>query len=322
MTIDRLVLTGLFALLASAAGAQPPAAAPAAARTTYVLGADDVIGIRATDAEEISDKAIRIGANGTINLPMVGRVQAGGLTTEDLEKKLVTLLKPFVRMPEVSVNLVEMRSQPVSVIGAVGNPGVQQLQGRKTLVEMLSLAGGVRVDSGYSVKITRSKEWGAIPLRNATEDPTGQFTVAEVNLKEIMEAKNPANNIPIMPNDVISVPRGDMVYVVGDVKRSGGFVLGEKARISVLQALSLAAGLERTASASNAKILRADTGGGTRTEVPVNLKNILAGKDQDVPMEPDDILFVPGSKPKAAIIRGLEAALQVGTGLAIYRTGN
>jgi polysaccharide export outer membrane protein len=312
----------LILLLASAALAQPTASVAAASRTTYILGPDDVIGIRATDAEEVSEKAIRIGANGSINLPLVGRVQAGGLTTDDLEKKLVTLLKPFVRTPEVTVNVVEMRSQPVSVIGAVTNPGVQQLQGRKTLVEMLSLAGGVRIDSGYSVKITRSKEWGPIPLAGAVEDPTGQFTVGEVSLKEIMEAKNPANNIAIMPNDVISVPRGEMVYVVGDVKRAGGFVLGEKATVSVLQALSLASGLERTASSSNAKILRADTGGGARSEVPVNLKNILAGKDQDVPMEPDDILFVPGSRPKAAVFRGLEAALQVGTGLAIYRTGN
>ena len=316
------MLAWLILLLASAALAQPTASLAAAPRTTYVLGPDDVIGIRATDAEEISEKAIRIGANGSINLPLVGRVQAGGLTTDDLEKKLVTLLKPFVRTPEVTVNVVEMRSQPVSVIGAVTSPEVQQLQGRKTLVEMLSLAGGVRIDSGYSVKITRSKEWGPIPLAGAVEDSTGQYTVGEVSLKEIMEAKNPANNIPIMPNDVISVPRGEMVYVVGDVKRAGGFVLGEKARVSVLQALSLASGLERTASSSNAKILRADTGGGARAEVPVNLKNILAGKDQDVPMEPDDILFVPGSKPKAAVFRGLEAALQVGTGLAIYRTGN
>ena|SRR5579872_6396462 len=225
-------------------------------RATYQLGPDDVISIKATDAEDLSDKAIRIGSNGYITLPMVGRVHAGGLTTEEVEKELILRLKPFIRNPEVFVSLVELRSQPVSVIGAVKAPGVQQLQGRKTLVEMLSLAGGAREDSGYRVKITRKKEWGSIPLPNAAMDASGQFSIAEVSLKDIMEAKNPAENIAIMPNDVISVPRAEMVYVIGEVKRPGGFVLGETANMSVLQALSMASGLERTAASARAKILR------------------------------------------------------------------
>src|SRR5262249_49750802 len=149
----------------------------------------DVISIRATDAEEVSDKSLRIGSNGFINLPLVGRVQAGGLTTEELEQELITKLKPYVRKPEVTVSVVEAKSQPVSVLGAVNTPGVQQLQGRKTLMEMLSLAGGVRQDAGYSVKIVREKEWGPIPLPNAAPDPTGRFSVAEVNLKSILAAK-------------------------------------------------------------------------------------------------------------------------------------
>ena len=318
-----LTIAAAAVLLMSSVLAQqpdPPAAPP---RGTYLLGPDDVISIRAVDAEEISDKSIRIGSTGYINLPMVGRVQAAGLTTEELEKELTTRLKPFIRNPEVSVNVVELRSQPVSVIGAVATPGVHQLQGRKTLVEVLSMAGGVRADSGYSVKITRQKEWGQIPLPNAAMDPTGQFSIAEVNLKQIMAAKNPAENILIMPNDVISVPRAEMIYVIGDVKRAGGFVLGEKANMSVLQALSMASGLERTAASSKARILRASTSSDlTRTEVAVNLKKILAGKDQDVPMEPEDILFVPGNKYKTISIRALEAGLSVGTGLAIYRAGN
>jgi polysaccharide export outer membrane protein len=251
---------------------------------------------------------------------MVGRVQASGRTTEDMEKEIATRLKTYIRNPEVSVSVVELRSQPVSVIGEVMTPGVHQLQGRKTLVEMLSLAGGTRQDAGYSVRVTRQKEWGPIPLPHAAVDSSGEFSVAEVNLKEIMDAKNPAANILIMPHDVISVPRAELVYVIGDVKRSGGFVLGEKARMSVLQALSLASGLEKTAAPSKAKILRASTTHDLkRTEIPVNLKRVLAGQDQDVPMEPDDILLVPGSKTRTALIRGLESALQIGTGVAIYR---
>src|SRR6202007_3423966 len=88
-------------------------------------------------------------------------------------------------------------------------------------------------------------------------DPTDKFSVAEVNLKEIMEAKNPEENIQICPHDVISVPKAEMVYVIGEMRRSGGFVLGEHQSISVLQVLSLAEGLNGGADTRHAKILRA-----------------------------------------------------------------
>jgi polysaccharide export outer membrane protein len=306
--------------LAVVAWAQPPDRREGAAPSPYVLGPDDSISVHVTDAEDISDKPIRVGSNGYITLPMVGRVQASGRTTEELEKDLAARLKTFIRNPEVAVTLLEQHSQPVSVVGEVAVPGIHQLQGKKTLVEMISLAGGVRPSAGYSLKITRQKEWGPIPLPNAAMDATGQYSVAEVNLKEIMEAKNPAENILIMPNDVISVPRGEVIYVIGDVKKPGEYVLGARARISVLQALAMAAGLERTAATKNARILRSSTSPDMkRTEVTVDLKRVLSGQDKDVPMEPEDILLVPGSKTRTALLRGLESALQIGSGIAIYR---
>ncbi len=311
----------LACLLALPAWAQTLASSPAP-RGTYLLGTDDIISIHATDADEVSDKAIRIGPGGFINLPMVGRIKAAGMSVEDLEKELTVRLKPFIRQPEVAVNIVELRSQPVSVIGEVSSPGILQLQGKKTLVEALSMAGGLRGESGYSVKITRRKEWGPIPLPNATTDPTGEFSVAEVSLRDIMEARDPAANILIMPNDVISVPRAEMVYVIGEVKRAGGFVLGDKAHMSVLQAMSMAAGLDRNAYASRSRVLRFRDGSATRSEIPVNVERILAGKDQDVPLQPDDILFVPSNKTKAAALKAVEAMIQAGTGVAIYRGGN
>jgi polysaccharide biosynthesis/export protein len=321
MGISKLftVAMTLFALAAFAQPADRPKESPGA---QYVLGPDDTISIRVTDAEEFVDKPIRIGSNGYITLPMVGRVQVSGRTAENLEKELTARLKTYIRNPEVSVSVVEEHSQPVSVFGEVAVPGIHQLQGRKTLVEILSLAGGPRPDAGYSVKITRQKEWGAIPLPNAVTDPSGQFSVAEVNLKQITEAKNPAENILIMPNDVISVPRAEAIYVIGDVKRPGQFVLGAKSYMSVLQALAMASGLEKTAATSKARILRAAASPDLkRTEIAVDLKKVLDGKDEDVPMRPDDILLVPGSKTRTALIRGLESALQLGSGIAMYRVG-
>src|SRR5437867_4019906 len=136
--------------------AQPPAEKMIGQwRSTYVLGPDDVVNIRVLDAEEITDKPVRISSTGQISLPMIGRLQAAGLTVEQLEAELVTQLKAYFKEPEVAVSMAEFRSQPVSVIGAVGNAGVLQLQGSKTLVEILSMAGGLRADAGYSIRITR-----------------------------------------------------------------------------------------------------------------------------------------------------------------------
>jgi polysaccharide export outer membrane protein len=231
------------AMLAAPAGAQVTGNDVAA---SYVLGPNDQLTIRALDAEEISDKTYRVGSDGDLTLPMIGRVKAAGLTAGELESELVSKLEKYIRRPKVAVTVTEFHSQPVSVIGAVTTPGVIQLQGKKTLVEILSMAGGLRNDAGQSVMITRRKEWGPLPLPGVKEDATGQFSIAELRLKDVLEARIPELNIMIRPEDLISVPRAETIYVLGAVKRAGGFVLNERDALSVLQALSLAGGLERT----------------------------------------------------------------------------
>jgi polysaccharide export outer membrane protein len=257
--------------------------------------------------------------SGFIRLPLVGRIQAAGLTIDQLETELVRELKKYMRDPQVSVSVTEFRSQPVSVLGAVRNPGVLQVQGRKTLLEMISLAGGIDPEAGHSIKITRRKEFGPIPLKSAVADETGEYSVADVDLESILEARNPAENIEVKPNDVITVPRGQLVYVMGQVKTPGGFVLRQRETLSALQALALAQGLDRTAKPQDARILRTVEGAPQRLEIRVDLRKVLQGKTSDVPLQPNDVLFIPNNVPKSAMIRGLEAALQVGTGLAVYR---
>jgi polysaccharide biosynthesis/export protein len=287
--------------------------------TTYTLGTDDQIVIRAVDVEEIDNKPVRIDTRGNINLPLVGHIEAAGLTTDELEKKIAERLKTYVNVPDVSVSVVDLRSQPISVLGSVQTPGVHQLQGQKSLFEVLSLAGGLRPDAGNLVKVSRHLEWGPIPLPTAANDSTDQFSVASVSVKSIMSASNPAENILIRPNDVVSVPKANMVYAIGAVRKPGGFVLGENESLSALQVLSLAEGLETSASAKNVKIMRNIPGSGNRAEIPVDLQKILTGKASDVSLLADDILFIPTSASKSAALRTLEAAIQVGTGIAIYR---
>jgi polysaccharide export outer membrane protein len=283
----------------------------------YVLGPDDQLVLRVLEAEEISDKPVRIDGKGYVTLPMIGRIRAGGYTTEQFEEQLVERLRKYIRIPQASVSVSEFRSKPVSVLGSVNNPGVIQLGNKHTLIEVLSLAGGIRSDAGHSIKITRQREQGTLPLPNVRDE--GEFFVGEVSLKSVIEATNPLDNIAIKPHDVISVPRADLIYVTGEVKKSGGFTLGENENISVLQALALAEGVERTAALGSGRILRNGPNTGKRGEIPVHLGAILAGKEPDVKMQPNDILFVPGNSAKKAGWRAIEAAIQVGTGIIIWR---
>ena len=191
----------ILVLFALCAAAQQPNEAVKKLDSGYVLGPDDQIVIHALDSPEISEKPFLIGMNGNITLPLIGRVQAGGLTVEEFETELNTGLKKYMQDPQVSVTVAEFRSQPVSVFGAVTKPGVIQLRGRKTLYEVLSMAGGPNDAAGSTLTVTRRRENGEIPLPGATVDPTGQFSTAELNVQEILEGKNPAANIEIKPND-------------------------------------------------------------------------------------------------------------------------
>src|SRR6266478_6666831 len=323
-SIIAVGLAGVFSIVG--AGAQIPASPDEAKakcgsqiRSTYLLGPDDQLEISGPELSDLSNKPVRIDGDGDIQVPLAGRIHVAGLTVQQTEQELNSVLSKYIRKPQVVVGVAEVRSQPVSILGAVNTPGVHQVQGHKTLLEMLALAGGIRSDAGYSIRITREVEWGCIPLPNAGLDPSGRFSVAEVNLQEIMEAKNPEEDIQIFPHDIISVPKAEMVYVIGEVKRSGGFVLGEHQTMSVLQALSLAEGLNTTADARHARILRLKRDADQRVEMAVDVKGILNGKGRDVPLQGDDILFVPGSTGKKAALRALEAAVQTGTGLAIWR---
>jgi polysaccharide export outer membrane protein len=308
----RILVTSTFNV-ALVLSAEAPTA------TSYILGPNDQISVHVLHLEEIGPQPIRIDMEGYINVALAGRIHAGGLTVKALEEAIAERLKSDLLNPTVSVTIVEYHSQPVSILGAVNKPGVHQLQGQLRLFEALSSVDGLRQDAGDQIKITRRKEWGVLPLEGTITDPSGEFSIGTVSTKSVMEASNPEENIELKPNDVISVPKAKLVYIVGSVRRPGGFALNEKDTISVLQAISLAEGLERTASAGKAVILRNANGGANATEVPINVHSILSGKSKDMELKANDILFIPGSKAKAIALRAAEALVQTGTGLAIYK---
>lgn len=315
-----MLLRRLFGIAAWAAlrGAALAAENPAGL-AAYVLGPHDQVKISALHVPEIPRDALAVDDEGFLHLPLVGRVRAGGKTLEQLETALRDQLKEYVLEPEVAVSLITQRNLPVSVIGSVKTPGVYQVTERKRLIEVLSLAGGLRDDAGPRLTVTRQVSRGRLPLPGAQDDPSAQFSLAEVEIDALTRGMNPALNIPIEPEDVISVRRSDLVYVIGEVKKPGGFTLREKESVRVLQALAMAEGSLATASAKSAKIMRPKPGTAERTEIAVNLKRVLQGLDPDVLMQPDDILVIPPNVPRSIALRTVEAAVQTATGVIIWR---
>ncbi|HEY3836152.1 MAG TPA: polysaccharide biosynthesis/export family protein [Bryobacteraceae bacterium] len=280
------------------------------------MGPGDVIAIHALHVPEIAREPMKLAEDGSIDLPMIGHIKAAGLTPVQLSAEIRNRLDNFVKQPEVSVDVLEVKSRPVSVIGALKSPGVYQLSSTRHLLEILAAAGGVEETAGSVIHVSRPRESGPIPVPGATE--TADSYLARISLPDLVEGRCPESNIVILPHDVITVPRAKLVYVVGEVHKAGGFVLKERENISVLQAISLAEGLTVTAGSKNARIIRPSEDGSARAELPVNVKNILAGKAEDLALHPNDILFIPNSAAKNATLRGVETAIQVGTGLVIW----
>ncbi len=287
---------------------------------SYVLGTGDQLTVQVFGADDLPQRPYEVGPDGKINLPMVGKVQASGISVRDLETNLTTRYKVFFKNPQVSVSVTDYRSEPVTVVGAVNNPNVIQLHGPTRLMQVISQAGGLRADAGDKILITRPllAENGSAPSAGAS-DPNAKFYVKQIDLLQIIDGTDPSANVLVEANDVVTVPRAKMVYVVGAVGKPGGYVLdGHNSTLSVLQAIALAGGTSSTAASSKTRILHA-TGSGDRVEAEINLNKILSNKSPDIPLHADDILFVPNSTAKTIGYRAIEAGVGIGTGLAIWR---
>ena len=310
----------------------------------YAIGAEDVLDINVFEAQELN-REVRVAASGEITLPLLGAVQAAGLTPRELEKSIEALLREkYMKDPHVGVFVRDMQSHPVSVVGAVRKPGVFQVRGSKTLLEMLSLAEGLADDAGEEVIILRGaglKNSGesargglddAAKRPAATRGPGGPGpvdssfdqlspipeSVVRVNLKDLLDSTDTLRNPVVYPGDIVKVSRAGIVYVVGAVRRPGGFAMKSNESVSVLQAIALSEGLAPNAAKSHAKIIRTSDQNGARTETPLDLGKILSGKSADPMLMARDVVFVPDSAAKTAFSRGGEVAAQTLAGLLIF----
>jgi polysaccharide export outer membrane protein len=307
------------------------------------IGTGDLLHIDVFDVPELS-REVRVGDAGDISYPLIrAKITAAGFTPFQLEEKMEQLLieNGLVTHPQVSVFVKEQNSQPVSVVGAVVKPMVYQVIRPTTLLEILAGAGGITDDAGSFVIVTRSPTVPAARSAAAVigasangkvsasagtpsaNDPLGEAPqIISIRLQNLLESGDSAYNILIYGGDVVSVPRAGIVYVTGaGVSQPGGYVLqshGEQ--ITVLKAVALAHGLTGFAKADSAVIMRANPVTGQRDVIPVRIKQIEDQKTQDVPMNSNDVLYIPDSKGLKVLARGAEAAISIGSSVAIYRT--
>jgi len=284
-------------------------------KADYILGEGDRLSIRVFGVDDMPDRPVDVSAESDIVAPQVGRVNVGGMSVRALESALTQKYAKFYKDPEVTVTVIEYRSQPVTVIGSVFTPGVIQLRRPTRLMEVISQAGGLKPDAGDRVLITRKPA-----SSNASALANDQnFTTQEVDVRKIIEGQDPSLNVLVRSQDLITIPKAKLVYVVGEITRPGGYVLeGHSSSITVLQALALAGGANKTALTSQTRILRAGVDSTHRTELKIDLHKMLANKAPDVELRADDILFVPNSKAKTVGARALEMAAEVTTGVAIF----
>ncbi|HUK25543.1 MAG TPA: polysaccharide biosynthesis/export family protein [Terriglobales bacterium] len=268
----------------------PPKSTPSSA---LHLGPGDLVDVNVYNVPELSTKT-RISSSGDLYLPLIDYVHVGGLTIDEAQSVIEKRYADggFVKDPHVTVFVDEYASQGATILGEVARPGVYPVLGQQRLFDLLSLAGGLSDKAGNQVVITH---------RNQPDHP--ETLALSRNVSEV-----PKSNVRIIPGDTVVVRQADIVYVVGDVQRPTG-ILMERGNITVMQAIALAGGTTKTSKLGGARIIHRGPSG--MTEERVQLQKILEAKLPDVPMSPDDILFVPSSAFKGAIHGDVTTALQV-----------
>ncbi len=267
-----------------------------------LIGPGDLLEVSVYGAPDYI-KQVRVGSTGEITLPLAGTVKVGGLTPDKAEALITQRLSDghFFNDPRVSVLDKEFVTQGISVLGEVQKPGVYQMPGPRKLFDALSAAGGTTPRAGNTVSVLRrSDSQKSENVSLVYDDKSSKLT-----------------NIYVYPGDTVLVSKAGVVYVVGDVRLPGGFVM-ENSHMSILQAYAMAQGANSTAALDRAQLIRKAGPDSHPQESLISLKSILSAKSPDINLQPDDILFVPMSGAKAAGRRTIEAILQTVSGMAVY----
>lgn len=257
-------------------------ASKGASSNEYHIGPRDLVAVRVFEEPQLNVD-VRVNEDGTIRLPLVGNVSAEGLTENQLAARLKKILESsLLQRASVSVEVLEYRSRPISVIGAVKKPGNLDVSGRLTLLEALTDAGGLAENHGNTVNV----------LRRAENGLTDQVSIS---LDELLVKANPDVNIPIFANDLINVPAAvDLtVYCLGEVATPGAYSFHSTERVTLLAVIARAGGL--TDRASKKILIKRPLPDGKAKEIVAHYKRIISGEEPDIELEQGDVVVVKES---------------------------
>ena len=266
---------------AALAPAPPRAGVRAVARGRDLIGAADLLDVRVFELPELQS-SVRVKADGTISLPLIGSILVAGMTETDAEASLRDVLEErYVKEPHVSILVKEHESRKVSVIGAVVRPGAYPLLAERSLLQIISETGGLTREAGTELLV----------IRNGDASPGGAI---RVDLQKLVEQADASSNIPVQPGDVINVLADEPIYIYvdGAVKSPGQIEARASRPITLLQVLIRAGGTTDAANARQVRVLR-QAADGSREDLVVDTRKIRRGKRDDVVLRDGDIVVVP-----------------------------
>lgn len=247
---------GAILVLASAAGA-----------ADLPLGRGDVLKISVFGNPDLSVET-RVGESGKISYPLLGEVGVEGLSPAEAERRIAAALETggFVRRPHVNVAVTLLQSQQVSVLGLVNRPGRYPMEGKRTVIDVLALAGGVNPEGGDTAYVIRTRD--------------GKTDKQSIDLPEMMRSADLSLNLELRGGDVVYVERAPRFYIYGEVQRPGGYRLEKN--MTVVQALSAGGGLSPRGTERGLRIKRRNASG---------VIEVVPAAHGDI-VRPDDVVFV------------------------------
>ncbi len=278
----------------------------------YQVGPEDLLTIDIFGQEKLS-RELRVNGQGEIAMPMVGVVKVAGMTPQQIEKRLMELYDTnYLVNPQVTVAVKEFRHQRVAVTGAVDKPGAYEIIGPRTLLEVLSLAGGIsnkpEAQASDVINVIRHQK---TPLTHTAQAqpvqpfaPKTDTTTTVIPLNRLVRGESPNLNIMIRNGDVVHVPFAGTAYVLGAVKTAGKVPVREN--LTVSQAVALAGGTDPLLGSNSITVIRLDENG-QPINIDTNLKSILARSEPDIPIKENDVIHVnySGIKKQLYIFRTL-----------------
>lgn len=240
------------------------------AQDDYLIGVDDVLKITVYDHADL-DVVSRVSADGSVQIPLVGSVTLAGLTLKQAITEIqAQLMDGFLVNPQVTIFIEEYRSKKVMVIGHVIEPGVYELKGPTPLLELLSLAGGLRENAGDIATITRKSSNGEAAQQ-----------ILQIDLKRLLETGDQALNVQIMDKDSVFIAKAKMIYMTGEVEKPDAYKFEDGT--TILKAVSMAGGFTKIAAKSSIRIVRTVSG----------VETVMEDVSLQEQLRPDDVVVVP-----------------------------